>query len=203
MPEFYAYIRRSNGSIDAENQRYDILENEEAAKLESEGKVNWIEETISGKSYADDRELGGIIESLKIDDVLFVGDVSRLGRNSLDVMEQGARVMKKKARLVCCRNKLELKDDIGSEMQFYALSLGARIERENISARTKTALARKKAEGVKLGRPVGVKSTNAKLEAHTADISKMLQNGVSKAAIARTFKVSRDTVRKFIADKDL
>ncbi|MEK7255278.1 MAG: recombinase family protein, partial [Bacteroidota bacterium] len=155
MPKFYAYIRRSNGTIDTENQRFDILQNSEAAELEKAGKLTWIEETVTGNSDHEDRQLGDIIAALSPGDALFVADVSRLGRRSLDTMEQGAKVMKRKARLICCRNNLELKDEIGSEVHYFALSLGARIERENIAARTRTALARKKAEGVILGRPKG------------------------------------------------
>ncbi|HFA48079.1 MAG TPA: hypothetical protein ENJ95_03565 [Bacteroidetes bacterium] len=191
MPKIYAYIRISKDTSDADNQRHEI-----AQKFPDVDE--WIEETVSGNTDASERRLGDLIERLQPGDTLAAADVSRLGRRSLDVMETCARVMKKKARLVAVKSDLELKDDIGSEVMFFALSLGARIEREMISARTKAALARRKAEGVKLGRPKGATSTNAKLAAHKDDIAKMLHNKVSKAAIARTFAVSRDTVRKFI-----
>ena len=191
MPKIYAYIRISKDTSDTENQRHEI-----AAKFPD--ITEWITETVSGNTDASDRRLGDLIEKLQPGDTLAAADVSRLGRRSLDVMETCARVMKKKARLVAVKSNLELKDDIGSEVMFFALSLGARIEREMISARTKAALARKKSEGVKLGRPAGVKSTNTILAAHETDIRKMLDNGVSKAAIARTFNVARDTVRKFV-----
>lgn len=198
MPKIYAYIRISKDSSDAENQRFELLQ-----RYGDDDSVEFIEETVSGNTDASDRQLGALIERLQPGDTLAVADVSRLGRRSLDVMETCAKVMKRKARLVAVKSNLELKDDIGSEVMFFALSIAARIEREMISERTKAALARKKSEGMKLGRPVGKTSTNATLEAHAADIATMRRNGISAAAIARTHGVARDTVRKFLKEKGL
>ncbi|MCF8247276.1 MAG: recombinase family protein [Saprospiraceae bacterium] len=198
MPKIYAYIRISKDSSDAENQRFELLQ-----RYGDDDGIEFIEETVSGNTDASDRQLGALIESLEPGDTLAVADVSRLGRRSLDVMETCAKVMKRKARLVAVKSNLELKDDIGSEVMFFALSIAARIEREMISERTKAALSRKKSEGKKLGRPKGSTSTNPTLEAHAADIATMRRNGISAAAIARTHGVARDTVRKFLKEKGL
>lgn len=197
MHKIYAYIRISKDTSDAENQRFQIERH-----LKEKGKKvdEWIIETVSGTKAQDDRELGGLIGRLNPNDELYVADVSRLGRKVLDSMESASRIMKKKTKLIFVEPYLELRDDPASELHFFALSLGARIQRDFISANTKRALARKKASGVKLGRPKGATSINPKLNDHIGDITKMVENGVSKAAIARTFNVSRDTVRKFIID---
>lgn len=200
MPKIYGYIRISKDTSDAENQRHEITT---ALPLAKGTQIHWVEETISGNTDANDRELGKLIDQLQPGDTIAVADVSRLGRRSLDVMETGARIVKRKARLLAVKSNLELKDDIGSEVMFFALSLAARIEREMISQRTKAALTRKKSEGMKLGRPVGKTSINPKLEAHATDIATMRKNRVSAAAIARTFGVARDTVRKFLREKGL
>jgi len=65
-------------------------------------------------------------------------------------------------------------------MLAFAFGLSAEIERNLISQRTKEALARKKAEGVILGRPKGKKSSHVKLSGKEEVISELLLHGVSK-----------------------
>lgn len=199
QPKIYAYIRISKDSSDAENQRHEILAYYNNNKVSPE----WVEELVTGNSNADDRKLGELIERLQAGDTLVVADVSRLGRRSLDVMETGARVVKKKARLIACKSNLELKDDIGSEVMFFALSLAARIEREMISERTKAALNRKRSEGMVLGRPKGSTSLNKTLLENEADVRRLVAAGVSVSAIGRAYKLNRRTVTVFLKAKGL
>jgi DNA invertase Pin-like site-specific DNA recombinase len=67
-----------------------------------------------------------------------------------------------------------------------------------ISQRTKEALARKKAEGVILGRPKGSKSATTKLTAHEIKIKDLLDRKVSYSAIGRILGVHRLTVSSFV-----
>jgi DNA invertase Pin-like site-specific DNA recombinase len=82
----------------------------------------------------------------------------------------------------------------------FAFGLSAEIERNLISQRTKEALARKKAEGVILGRPKGRKSSKVKLSGKEMEIKKLLDKKVSKSAISRILGVHRLTVSKFIEE---
>ena len=196
--KIYAYIRISKDTSDAENQRHEIL-----SHYNNKVSPEWVEEVVTGNSNADDRKLGELIERLQTGDTLIVADVSRLGRRSLDVMETGARIVKKKARLIACKSNLELKDDIGSEVMFFALSLAARIEREMISERTKAALNRKRSEGMVLGRPKGSTSLNKTLLENEADVRRLVAAGVSVSAIGRAYKLNRRTVTVFLRAKGL
>lgn len=76
--------------------------------------------------------------------------------------------------------------------------LSAEIERNLISQRTKEALARKKADGVVLGRPKGSKSSHVKLSGKEQTIKDLREQGVTISEIARIFKVNRATVSLFI-----
>jgi len=72
----------------------------------------------------------------------------------------------------------------------FAAGLSAEIERNLISQRTKEALARKRSEGVVLGRPLGRKSSKVKLSGKEDFIHDLLINDVSKTQIAKICKVT-------------
>jgi DNA invertase Pin-like site-specific DNA recombinase len=69
--------------------------------------------------------------------------------------------------------------------------------------RTKEALARKRAEGIILGRPKGSKSKVKKLTGNEIEIKMLLDKRVSKSAIARILGVHRLTVSTFIKEYQL
>lgn len=194
----YGYIRISKDTSDVENQRTDIYGNQTVMNLIYSNPQNivFVEETISGKIDSDKRKLGELIAKLTEKDTLVVSDVSRLGRNTLDVAAVGAEILKRKCRLIFAREDWELKDDIGSEVLFFAFSLAARIERSMISARTKSALSRMKENGQKLGRPTG--TTNRVLEANRKEVLKYAEMGVSQTAIGKMYGVTRQTVANFL-----
>lgn len=69
---------------------------------------------------------------------------------------------------------------------------------------TKEAKARKKAEGVTLGRPKGRKSSpdKYKLSGKETLIRELLKEGISKRKIAKICKVDRNTLARFIKLKE-
>ena len=85
----------------------------------------------------------------------------------------------------------------------FAFGLSAEIERNLISQRTKEALARKRTEGVVLGRPKGHKSKKVKLSVKEIVILELLNQGVPITEIDRIFNVHRNTVSKFINERIL
>jgi DNA invertase Pin-like site-specific DNA recombinase len=101
------------------------------------------------------------------------------------------------AKIWTIKNNYRLGDDIQSKVLAFAFGLSAEIERNLISQRTKEALARRRAEGKKLGRPFG-KSKHLELSGHEEEIKSMLAQGISKAEIGRRLGTNRNTVRIFI-----
>lgn len=94
------------------------------------------------------------------------------------------------------KERYELGNTISSKVLAFGLS--AEIERSLISARTKEGLARRKAEGKKLGRPAGSRSRSSKLAGKEADIERLLTAGVPQAAIARVVGVNRHTIAGYV-----
>lgn len=196
----YGYIRVSSDKQTIENQRFEIVKFAKANDLQIDG---WIEETISGVKNYNTRELGDLLEKVKKDDLIICTELSRLGRSLFMIMEILSLCMKKECKVWTIKDNYRLGDDIQSKVLAFAFGLSAEIERNLISQRTKEALARKKSEGVILGRPKGRKSSHYKLTGVEETIRILRQQGVSKSEIARIFKVNRATVDTFIKNNKL
>ena len=112
--------------------------------------------------------------------------------------------MTKECRVWTIKDNYRLGEDIQSKVLAFAFGLSAEIERNLISQRTKEALARKKAEGITLGRPKGRKSSPEKYKLHGKEnlINELLKANVSKRKIAKICKVDRNTLDRFINEKE-
>jgi DNA invertase Pin-like site-specific DNA recombinase len=112
--------------------------------------------------------------------------------------------MTKEAKVWTIKDNYRLGDDIQSKVLAFAFGLSAEIERNLISQRTKEALARKRAEGVVLGRPKGRKSSpdKYKLSGKETLIRELLKEKVSQRKIAKICKVDRNTLARFLKNMD-
>lgn len=191
----YGYIRVSTDKQTTENQRYEI---EEFCRRQNISIEEWIEETISSTAELEKRKLGKLIRRIKKDDLIIASELSRLGRNLLQVMGMLNRLMDANARVWTIKDNYKLGDDISSKVLAFAFGLSAEIERKMISQRTKEALAARRAAGKILGRPVGSKSKTLKLTGKEKMIATLLDQGMSKTAIAKKLHVDRETIRNFI-----
>lgn len=196
----YGYIRVSTDKQTVENQRFEIMNFANGTNIKID---KWIEETISGNMAVEKRKLGALLKKLNKGDILISSEISRLGRNLMMIMSILNICMQKGIHVWTIKDNYRLGNDINSKVLAFAFGLSAEIERNLISQRTKEALARKKNEGAVLGRPKGSKSTRTKLTGKEERIKEMLQEGISKSAIARRMKVSRITLLTFIKKNGL
>ena len=196
----YGYIRVSTDKQTVENQRYEINQ-----FCEKSGIVvdKWFEETISGSKKLEERQLGKLLKKMKKEDVLVCSELSRLGRNLLMIMGILNECMNRDVEVWTIKDNYRLGSDISSKVLAFAFGLSAEIERNLISQRTKEALARKRAEGVILGRPVGSKSAKTKLTGQEKKIQELLDKKVSYSAIGRILNVHRLTVSSFVKRQKL
>lgn len=194
----YGYIRVSTDKQTVENQRYEINQFCQRQEMIVE---KWIEETISGAKNIEDRKLGKLLKRMKKGDILICSELSRLGRNLLMIMGILNECMNRDIQVWTIKDNYRLGSDINSKVLAFAFGLSAEIERNLISQRTKEALARKKAEGVVLGRPKGRKSSKTKLTGQEKQIKELLDKKVSYSAIGRILGVHRLTVSSFVKEK--
>ena len=193
----YGYIRVSCDKQNVENQRYEINKFCESRQMEVDG---WIEETISGTQAYSRRKLGSLLERVRKGDLIICAELSRLGRNLFMIMEILNICMTKECRVWTIKDRYRLGDNVESKVLAFAFGLSAEIERNLISQRTKEALARRRKDGLSLGRPKG--AINApdkyKLNDKRLQIKQLLAEGVPKSEIAQICGVARNTLYRYL-----
>lgn len=195
----YAYIRVSTDKQTVENQRFEVQKFATGKNIVID---KWISETVSGTKAVNDRKLGPLLRKMRKGDTLIISEISRLGRNLMQIMSTLNLCMSKETMVLTVKEKYELGDNINSQILAFAFGLSAQIERDLISQRTKEGLARRKAEGMRLGREKGSKNSCYKLDAKDVIIRQMLMDGKSKAAICRKVKCTYITLERHL-NRDL
>jgi len=191
----YGYIRVSTDKQNTENQKFEI---QNFANQNNIAIGEWIEETVSSAQDLHKRKLGKLICKAKEGDLIIASELSRLGRNLLQVMGILNRLMNAGARVWTIKDNYKLGDDISSKVLAFAFGISAEIERKMLSQRTKEALARIKANGKTLGRPLGRRNAKSKLSGKAGYVRRLFSRGYSRAAAARKLKVHRDTLAAFM-----
>ena len=193
---YYAYIRISTDHQNAQNQQHEISTYAQQHNLSID---RWISETISSRTPLTERKLGKLLKKLKKGDVLIATELSRLGRNLLEVMGILQHCLEKDCQIWTLKENYRLGADIQSKVLAFAFSLAGELERQLISERTKNSLKRLKDEGKHLGRPYGF--SYLKLEKKHNTIVELLNKGVSKAEIARLMNCSWVTLHRYIKSR--
>jgi len=121
----------------------------------------------------------------------------------MEVMSILHRLMERQIKVISVTEGLELGDTINAKGLAFAFSLAAEIARNLLAARTREALARKKQEGQRLGRPKGRLSQKTKLTDSDDEIRMLLEKKVAVAAVARIMGVHRRTMANDIKSRRL
>lgn len=101
----YAYIRVSTDKQTLETQRLEI----EKFALNKKFFVDaWVSEIVSGTKAAADRKLGSLLKKMKKGDILIISEISRLGRNLMQIMSILNLCMVKEVSVLTVKEQYEL-----------------------------------------------------------------------------------------------
>jgi len=188
-----AYLRVSTQDQDLEKNKSELLMLAHNNKL---GKVEFVEEIISGKVSWKERKIAEVIGSLGKGDNIIISELSRLGRSMLEIMELLSVSIQKGINVYSIKGNWNLNNSLQSKIVAMAYSLAAEIERDLISQRTKEALKFRKDNGVKLGRPIG--SGTSRLDQYKPEIKALIANGSTKRFIAERYNTSEANLYRWL-----
>jgi len=180
----YGYLRLYKDKNELIKQKNSINKYAETSKKRIDGFLEV--ETYSKKS-AHEKRIDFLLSRVSKGDTLVVSELSRMGRNILEVLNliEGLR---KEGISVVFVHQPELSttsDNPLLETMQKVFGYFAETERTFISVRTKQGLAAVKAKGIKLGRPKGHKNRERALDGHREEIMELLNLGVNLTAIRK------------------
>ena len=197
----YAYLRVSTDRQDVDNQRHGILE---YANTQGLGPVRFVEDATSGHVAWRERAIGQLLTAMATaGDVVIFAEISRMARSTLQVLEMLELGMERDLHIYIAKQHMILDGSLNSRIAATVLGLAAEIERALIAARTREALAKRRAEGKTLGRPRGAKSARLKLDVHADEIRGYLAKGISKRSIAKLVGCAESTLYDWVARRHL
>ena len=197
-PKTVSYLRVSTVSQDTEKNKTDIRA---FANQKDFGKVEFIEEKISGKVPWKERKIKTLIDDLQAGDRLILPEMSRLGRSTLEIMEILSIAKAKEICIYDVKNGWELNGSLQSEIMAFCFSIAARIERELIIRRTGEGRTAAMKRGVKFGRPKG--PGKSKLDKYREEIIALLKTGTRQTYIAKKYKVTPATVTNWLKKNEI
>lgn len=181
MSKTIAYVRASTGKQDVNNQKLEILEFARHANLKVD---EFVQITISSRKTSKQRRIDELMEKLVDSDTLIVTELSRLGRSTSEIIALVNELLQRNIRVIIIKQNLDMSQhDMSSKIIVTLFSLFAELERDLVSLRTKEALAAKKAQGVKLGKPKGTIQAS-KFDKDRERIEELLRLGMSVRKIA-------------------
>lgn len=188
----YGYCRVSTDKQDEQRQVDELLEYGEQQGLD----VAIVRERESAAKALP--ELEKLLERIGKGDLLVVTEFSRLTRRGIhELLEIARRVQRAGGSLLELSGGMKYDNSPMGELLVAFTATVDRMERERIGERTRSALAMRRKQGVKLGRPAG----NSKLESKREEIDKLLELGVTKANIAKIVGCSRSTLYDYLGKR--
>ena len=186
MSRTFAYLRVSTPEQTTDNQLGEIR----AAGFAVQPR-RVVAETVSGSVAAMERRgFARLVDRMEESDVLVVTKLDRLGRNAMDVAATVRALSALGVRVHCLAlGGVDLTSSTG-KLTMGVINAVAEFERDLLIERTQAGLARARAEGKPIGRPMSLTADRR------AEVVRRLAAGESISAVARAAGTSRQTVTR-------
>ena len=178
-----AYVRVSTVEQN-ENRQLDALEKHNIDK--------WFIEKVSGKDK-NRPELQKMLDYVREDDTIYIHDLSRLARNTKDLLEIVELLESKKVSLVSNKENIDSSTPTG-KLMLTMIGAIAEFERQNLLERQKEGIAIAKAKGKYKGRKAVDIPNFEEL------YQRYLNRTFTKSELAKELNISRPTLDKMIKD---
>ncbi len=117
-------------------------------------------------------------------------ELSRLGRSTVEAIALANALVERDIRVITLKQNLAIdRQDMNSKIVITLFSLFVELERDLISLRTREALAAKKAQGQRLGKPKGTLQ-KSRIDKVLSRIQELLGYGLSVRKIAKVLGYS-------------
>lgn len=204
MNKIAVIYSRVSSQGDRQDTARQVRDLELLAKQRNLSVAKIYEEHISGAKKTQERPI--LRECLEYCfannvEILLISEVSRLGRNIDDLLANVRLCKEKGLNVYFQKEQLSIFNDDGKEHPFLTIFIAvlgtcAEMERENIKFRLNSGKAKFLAEGGKVGRKIGYKKPDEKLQEEYAGVIKLLRKGYPVRMIAKSEGVGISTVMR-------
>lgn len=156
------------------------------------------EEKISGKD-TNRPQLQAMLSNIRSGDIVNIHEMSRLARNTRDLLNLVEYITSKGATIVFHKENLTFKGDGKQDpyqkMMMTMLGAVAELERSILLERQREGIAIAKAKGKYKG------GKNKLSDKQVVELNTLHKQGMPIARIAKQFKITRPTVYSYLKDK--
>ncbi|MCD9504866.1 recombinase family protein [Photobacterium phosphoreum] len=184
MSRIFAYGRVSTND-QTTSQQLMVIQNAGYDVIESRFVTD---ENISGSVVAMQRPAFSNLVNNKLEsgDTLVISKLDRLGRDNIDLQTTIKSLTNKGIKVIVLDLPCPDLSSSQGKLMLQMFAAFAEFEKNRISERTKEALAKKKLDGVILGRP----------KADTSKIQVLKANGMSQSQVSKELSISISTVKR-------
>ncbi len=161
-----------------------------------------VDDERSNRTHWENRDLSKLIKKCRSGDTIVAYEASNLARSSAQILEILEILTLHRVDLILVKYKLSFQAKQTTDSSVL-IRLMQEIESDFVAKRTTEALARRREEGLPLGRPKGRTNKSLKLDKDRKEIQKYLDLGISKASIAKLIDCHAQTLYNYIEKRSL